>query len=77
MIKEKSNKRKGKETGGRENGERDFFFFISSFLSKIYGNWTIGFYRSKRQSRSTHRELRVSIKILEFRQIPRGREFSY
>ena len=36
------------------------------FLSKIYGNRTVGFYRSKRQSRSTHRELRVGTKILEF-----------
>ena len=46
-------------------------------LSKIYGNRTVGFRRSKRQSRSTHRELRVGTKILEFHQTPRGREFSY
>ena len=32
--------------------------------------------RSEKKSRST-RELRVGIKILEFRQTPRGREFSY
>ena len=48
-----------------------------SFFSKIYGNRVIGFHRSKRQSRSTHRELHVGTKILEFRQTPRGREFSY
>ena len=36
-------------------------------ISKIYGNWTIGFRRSKRKSRSTHRELRMGTKILEFR----------
>ena len=46
-------------------------------LSKIYRNWTVGFLRSKRQSRSTHRELRLGTKILEFRQTPRGKEFSY
>ena len=48
-----------------------------SLLSKIYGNQTIGFRRSKMQSWSTHRELRVGTKILEFHQTPRGREFSY
>ena len=35
-------------------------------LSKIYGNRTVGFHRSKRQSRSTHQELRVGTKIFEF-----------
>ena len=33
--------------------------------------------RSEKKSRSTHRELRVGTKILEFRQALRGREFSY
>ena len=46
-------------------------------ISKIYGIWIVGFHRSKRQSRSKHRELRLGAKILEFRQTPRGREFSY
>ena len=50
---------------------------VISLLSKIYGNRTIGFRPSKRKSRSTHQELRVGTKILEFRQSPRGREFSY
>ena len=69
---------KGMETGGRENGEREKdFFFLSLFLSKIYENRTVGFHRSKRQSLSMQRELRVGTKILEFRQTPRGREFSY
>ena len=62
--------------GESEMRERDFFFF-SSLLSKIYENQTVGFRRSKRQSRSKHRELRMGTKILEFRQTPRGREFSY
>ena len=53
------------------------FFFFSSLLSKIYGNRIVDFHWSKRQSRSTHRELRVGTNILEFRQTPRGREFSY
>ena len=57
--------------------EREKFFFFSSLLSKIYENQTVGFYRSKRQIQSTHRESRVGTKILEFRQNPRGREFSY
>ena len=35
-----------------------------------------GFFRFS-QSRSTHRELCVGIKILEFHYTPRGREFSY
>ena len=54
-----------------------FFFFFSSLLSKIYRNRTVGFHWSKRQSRSTHRELRVDTKILEFRQTPRGKKFFY
>ena len=62
--------------GEREERERRFFF-ISSLLTKIYENRTIGFRRSKRQSRSTHRELCMGTKVLEFRQTPRGREFSY
>ena len=65
--------------GGIARGERERenFFFFSSLLSKIYKNWTISFRRSKRQSRSTHRELCVGTKILEFHQTPRGREFFY
>ena len=58
----------------RERREKKSF---KELLSKIYGNQTIGFRRSKRQCRSTHRELRVCTKILEFCQTPRGREFSY
>ena len=37
-------------------------------LCKIYGNQIVGFYQNKRQNRSTHRELYVGTKILEFRQ---------
>ena len=86
MDKKKSQKKRSKMSfwieprgGGerkREERERKKNFF-SSLLSKIYGNRTVGFHRSKRQSQSTHRELHVSTKILEFRQTPRDREFSY
>ena len=61
----------------REKKERKKGKMIFSLLSKIYGNRTVGFRRTKRQSRSTNLELRVGIKILEFSQTPRGREFSY
>ena len=54
--------------------ENDFFF---RFFFKIYGNRIVGFRRSRRQSRSMQRELHVGTKILEFRQTPRGREFSH
>ena len=50
---------------------------FSLFFFKIYENWIVGFCRSKRQSRSTYRELHVGTKILEFHQTLRGREFSY
>ena len=78
--KKKKSKRKEKEQtdgGERENREIKEKKKIFSLLSKIYGNRTVGFHQRKRQSRSTHRELRVSAKIFEFRQTPRGKEFSY
>ena len=72
------NKKEKSKRDGRERAlEREIFFFLSSLLSKIYGNRTVGFIRSRRQSRSTHRELHVGTKILAFCQTPRGREFSY
>ena len=82
--KEKKQSQKGKGGDGRERKlsekerekekrgvERE------KLISKIYENLTIGFSRSKRKSQSTHRELRMGTKILEFRQTPRGREFFY
>ena len=78
---EKKVKREGEGTNGwgerkkrereREKGKK------ISLVSKIYENRTIGFSQSKRQTRSTHRELRVGTKILEFCQTPRGKKFSY
>ena len=54
-----------------------YFLFFLSLLSKIYGNHIVGFRRSKRQSWSTQRELRVGTKSLVFCQTSRSREFSY
>ena len=54
-----------------------FFIFFSSLLSKIYGNQTVDFYRSRRHSCFTRQGLRMSTKILAFHQTPKGREFFY
>ena len=66
-------------TESEERDESDFFliFLFSSLISQIYGNRTVNFSRSRRQSWSTRRELRVGTKSLTFRQTPIGREFSY
>ena len=45
-------------------------------LSKFYGDRTIDFRWSKRQSSSTRRVLRVGTRIRGFLQTPRGRGFS-
>ena len=66
MVKKKRIKsQKGKENG-REGEKRERKGKKNSFVSKIYGNPIVGFHRSKRQSCSTHRKLRVGTKILEF-----------
>ena len=49
---------------------------LQYFLSRFPGDWTFGSGRSKRQSWSTHRKLRVGTKISDLRQAPRGRGFS-
>ena len=61
---EKEKKRQWERERERERGGKEFFF--SLLLSKIYGNLTVGFRWSKRQSLSTYRELRVGTKIFEF-----------
>ena len=74
----KKKKTNSDREGGEKSRERERKYSEKLYLlSKIYGNRTVGFRRSKMQSRSTHRELHVSNKILEFRQTPRGKEFSY
>ena len=54
-----------------EEKRREKLLFLSSFLEDS----TIGVSRSKRQSSSSRRELRVEIGIGEFRVTPRGRGF--
>ena len=64
----------------RERGEkRDFIylFLFSLLIFQIYENRIVDFYRSRRQSWSTRRELRVGTNILAFRPTSRGRKFSY
>ena len=63
--------RRNEQREGERKGKMGF-----SLLYKIYGDRAVGFYRGKKQSRSTHRELRMGTKILKFRQTPQGREFS-
>ena len=60
-----------------ERGRFLFLFFFFCLLSKIYGNWIVDFHRSRRQSWTTRRELRVGTNILTFCQTSRGRKFSY
>ena len=52
--KKKTEERKGEVSGERERVERDILIFFSlfSFFSKIYGDRTVGFRWSKRQSSS-------------------------
>ena len=79
--KKKRRKKEGKQTGRgkkrnrierreREMGERNKNVDFP-------GIPTVETRRFEKKSRSTHRELCVGTKILEFRQTPRGREFSY
>ena len=65
--------------GERVEREEEFFFnfFFSSLFSQIYGNQTIDFRRSRRQSWTMRRELRVDTNILAFCQTSRGKKFSY
>ena len=68
------------ETDGLSIGERErrfLFYIFFLFLSQIYGNRTVDFHWSRRQSWSTRRELRVGTKSLAFCHTSRGRKFSY
>ena len=49
-LKKKKKEKWQRREGVRVERERFFLFFLSSLLSKIYGNWTVGFRRSRRQS---------------------------
>ena len=66
-------KKKKEEKKRREKKKRSEKLQL---LSRFRGDQAFGFRRSKRQSWSTQRELRVGTKISGFRQTPRGRGFS-
>ena len=77
IIKEKkikSQTARGDGISERPERQRDDFYF---YIFQIYENRTVDFHRSRRQSWSMRRELRVCTKSLAFRQTPKGREFSY
>ena len=46
------------------------------FLSRFFGNWTVGFHRSKKESSSMRQELHVGTRIRGFFQTSRCRGFS-
>ena len=78
----KKKKIKSKETDGR-GGERPdrerkmifIFIFFFLFLSQIYGNRTVDFCWSRRQSWYTRRELCIGTNILAFCQTSKGKKF--
>ena len=72
--KEKRERERERAKERERGGERKKGFPL---LSKIYRDRAIGFCRSKRQSSSTRRELRMGTRIWGFRQTPKGRGFSY
>ena len=64
-------KEKGREKREKKKNERE-----AHILSRFLGDRTFGSGQSKRQSWSTHQELRVDTKINDFLQVPRSRGFS-
>ena len=66
QIEREKERERERDKGERETKKRDFLG-----IPKVEAR------RSEKKSRSTHRELSVGTKILEFHQTPRGREFSY
>ena len=76
---EKKIKREREGAGRRELGERKLFYFFSFcfiFFSDIR-KLDRRFSSRLKAKLIMRRELRVGIKILEFRQTPQGRKFSY
>ena len=67
---EKERERRKEKKGEEKMSEK------LQLLSRILGDRTFGSRRSKRQSWSTQRELRVGTKICRFCQTPRGKDFS-
>ena len=68
--------KRGKEKEREEKKEEGKWSEKLYLLSKIYGDQAVGFRRSKRQSSSKRRELRVGTRIGGFHQTPRGMGFS-
>ena len=76
-VGEKENEgKKKKEKERKEKKEEEKRSEKLHLLSKIYGDQAVSFCRSKRQSSSAWKELRVGIRIRGFRQTQRGRGFS-
>ena len=76
----KKKRKEGKQTRGRKKRNQIYREREKGETEKnvdFLGIPTVKDLRSEKKSRSTHRELRMSTKILEFCQIPQGREFSY
>ena len=65
-----------REKERKENKEEERRSEKLHLLYRFYGDWTISFRRSKRQSSTMQRELRVGTRIRGFLQTPRGRGFS-
>ena len=65
----------------RGDAEARFLIFLErereSTFSLDSANPTVGFLRTKKQSGSTRRRQRVDSGFRSFRQLPRGRIFSY
>ena len=70
-------KSREKEKEIKEKREAEKMSEKLHFLSRFYGDRTVDFRRSKRQSSSTRRELRVGTRIQGFRQTMRVRGFSH
>ena len=68
--------RREKEKERKEKREEEKRSEKLHLLSRFYGDWTVGFRWSKRQSPSMPRELCVDMRIRGFSQTPRGRVFS-
>ena len=72
LLKEKEKKRIKKQTEGKKpaeafgKGENFFKNFLSSFLSQIHENMTVGFRRDKHEKCSARRWLRVSTRNTGF-----------
>ena len=68
--------KRGKEKEIKEKKEEEKRSEKLYILSNIYGDWTISFRQSKRQSSSMRQELRLGTRIHGFSQTLRGRGFS-